>query len=631
MLSQVRGALKGVVAWIFVILLILAFSLFGLPQMSQLAGNAALTVGNESFSAQYVQNEFNRQIQTQRAQSGSAYSREDAIATGLHDQVVNSIATTSALSQFAGDMGLALPREILRDYIKGIEGFQNPATGEVDRLALQGVLARIGITVEEFERRIDEELMRNQILGALSAAGPAPDALVDAFLLRETENRRISYLTITNDMAGVAAEPTPDDLQNYYQANQAAFTAPEYRTFDLLALRSEDFRDDLDAPEEELRKIYEAGKARLYDKPETRTLYQTTFDTETAAQAAVAALRQGKPFENIATESGYSLDAVTLTDKQKRDIVDPAVAEAAFADGLEDGAILDPVESLFGWAVIQIAGITPPEITSFEDVREEIETSYLETDTRRRMQDAVDEIEDERDTGADLAVAAEAIGRTVETFGPIDRFSFEPGGAIIDKVPGEALVEAFQLDEGDESEALTLAAADGYFFVTMREITPPTLEPFDDVRDEVEQRWRKEEREQRISATVRTIREAVEAGQTLEEAADPYARAPIELALDRRFENEIISTAFNEQIFFAELNDLVSGPTPLGEAQIVAEIRDIIVRPNGTPAEQQDIYRQYLGYQLDRELLDAFVSTIRDDYGVKTNATKLDALFADAQ
>ena len=33
MLSQVRGALKGVVAWIFVILLILAFSLFGLPQM----------------------------------------------------------------------------------------------------------------------------------------------------------------------------------------------------------------------------------------------------------------------------------------------------------------------------------------------------------------------------------------------------------------------------------------------------------------------------------------------------------------------------------------------------------------------------------------------------------------------
>ena len=630
MLSQVRGALKGIVAWIFVILLILAFAMFGVPEMRQFAGNSALTVGNENFSGQFVLNEFNRSIQTQRAQSGSSYTREDAIASGLHDQVVNAIATSSAISQFAGDMGLALPREILRDYIKEIEGFQNPATGEVDRLALQGALARIGISVEEFERRIDEELMRNQILGALAAAGPAPDALVEAFVLRETENRRIAYLNVTNDMAGVAAEPTPDDLQSYYDANHAAFTAPEYRTFDLLVLRSDDFREGLEAPEEELRRIYEVNKPRLYDKPETRTLYQTTFDTNTEAQAAVAALRQGKPFENIATESGFSLEAVTLADKQKRDIVDPAVADAAFAEGLEEGAILDPVESLFGWAVIQIAGITAPETTSFEEVREELETSYLETDTRRRLQDAIDALEDERDSGADLAIAAEVIGRTVENIGPVDRFSFAPGGAIIDKVPGEALVEAFQLDEGDESEALALAVTDGYFFVSMGEITPPALEPFADVRDEVEQRWRKDEREQRISATVRTIREAVEAGQSLGEAAEPYARAPIELTIDRRLENETISTAFNEQLFFAELGDLVSGPTPLGEAQVVAEIREVILAPRAATAEQQSIYRQYLGYQLDRELMDAFVASLRDDYGVKTNRTQLDALFTDS-
>ena len=570
-------------------------------------------------------------MQAQRNQSGSAYTREEAINTGLHDQVVNSIATSSALSQFAGNLGLALPREIVRDYLQVNENFQNPATGKFDSLVLKSILQRAGIDAEEFEQRIAEDLMRDQIFGAITASGPAPDTLVNAFLLRQSERRRITYLTITNDMAGLAAEPTPDDLQTYYQANQSAFTAPEYRTFDLLLLRYEDFREGLEAPEEEMRKIYEANKPRLYDKPETRTLYQATFDTETEANAAVAALRQGKPFENVASESGFSLEAVTLADKQKRDIVDPSVAEAAFADGLEEGAILNPVESLFGWAVIQIAGVKPPETKTFEEVRGEIENSYLESDTRRRLQNAIDEVEDERDTGADLAVAAEAIDPDVETFGPIDRFSFMPGGAIIDKIPGEALVEAFQLDEGDESEALALAASDGYFFVSMREITPPTLEPFDVVRDEVEQRWRKQEREQRISTTVRSIREAVEAGQSLEEAAEPYARAPIELLVDRGFENESISTAFNEQIFFAELGNLVSGPTALGEAQIVAEIREITLAPGRTPLEQQNIYRQYLGYQLDRELLEAFITLIRDDIGVKTNSAQLDALFTDAR
>ncbi len=631
MLTQVRNALKGVVAWIVVVLLILAFAMFGVPEMRQFADNSALTVGGEKFSAQYIQSEFSRSVQAQRTQSGGAYTRDDAIASGLPDQVINSIATTSALSQFASDLGLALPREILRDYLQQNENFQNPATGQFDRLVLESILSRNGITAGEFERRIEEDLMRTQVFGALAASGPAPDVLVAAFLLRETENRRIAYLTVTDNMAGIAAEPTPDDLQTYYQSNQEAFTAPEYRTFDLLILRHEDFRDDLATPEEDLRQIYEANKPRLYDKPETRTLYQTTFDTETEAQAAVAALRQGKPFENIASERGLSLEAVTFTDAQKRDILDPAVAEAAFVDGLEEGAVLDPVESLFGWSIIQIAGITAPETITYEEVREEIKSTYLEQDTRRRLQDAIDEIEEERDTGADLAIAAESIGKSIVTVGPIDRFSFAPGGAIIDKVPGEALIEAFQLDEGDESEAATLATSDGYFFVSMNEITPPTLEPFDYVRDEVEQRWRKEEREQRISGTVRGIRDAVTAGQSLDEAAEPFARAPIELTVGRRFENDTISTAFNDQLFFAELGDLVSGPTALGQSQVVAEIREIVVAPNDIPPEQQNIYSQYLGYQLDQELLEAFVTTLREDYGVKMNRAQLDILFADTQ
>lgn len=631
MLSQVRGALKGVGAWFIVVLLILAFAMWGVPEMRQFTSSAALTVGDENFSAQYVQNEFNRSVQIQRQESGGAFTRDDAIAAGLPDQVVNSIATTSALTQFASNLGLALPREVVRDFLQENENFQNPATGKFDRFVLESILQRNAMPVSEFERRIEDELIRGQLIGAFASSGPAPDAFIDAMLLRETESRRIAYLTVTNDMAGAAAEPTPEDLDAYYQQNQAAFTAPEYRTFDLLILRSADFREGLDAPEEELRRIYEANKPRLYDQPERRTLYQTTFDNEAEALAAVSALRQGKPFENLATERGLSLEAVTFTEAQKRDILDPAVADAAFAEGLEEGAILDPVKSLFGWSVVQIAGITPPETKTFEEVRAELESSYLEQDTRRRLLNAIDEIEEERDTGASLATAAETVGLNVETFGPVDQYSFAPGGAILDKIPGEALAEAFQLEEGEESEAGDLANNDGYFFIAMREITPPALIPFEDVRDEVEQRWRKQEREQRISATVRTIRKAVEGGQSLEEAAAPFDRAPIELTINRRFENDTISTAFNSQIFFAELGDLISGPTALGEAQVIAHIRDIIVLPNATPVDQREIYSQYLGYQLDQELLEAFVTAIREDYGVKVNRTQLDTLFADAQ
>ncbi len=629
MLSQVRNALKGATAWFIVILLILAFALWGVPDMGQLSGSAAVTVGGKSFSQQYVQSEFNRAIQSQRIESGGSYTREDAIASGLNDQVVAAITTTSALDQFADKMQLAMPRTLVRDYLQDNENFQNPATGKFDRTILESILRQNNLTVSDFERRVGEDLRRNQLVNALAARAPAPDPFVEAMLLRDTERRDIGYLIVTDEMSGKAAEPMPADLETYYQENPAVFTAPEYRTFDLLVLNNEDFRKTLEAPEEEIRRLYDLNKERIYDKPERRTIYQITYKTEAEALAASAALRQGKPFENLASERGLDLSAVTFTDAQKRDILDPAVAEAAFGAELEAGAITDPVRSSFGWTVVQIANITPPVTTTFEEVRAEIEAQYLDQDTRRALLSAVDAIEEVRDSGAGLRVAAEEAGLEVQTIGPIDRYSFTPGGAIIDKVPGEALSEAFKLDEDEESEALDLAARDGYFFVALHEIRAPAVKPFADVQDDVDQRWRKQERMQRISDTVRGIREAVAGGQSLDEAASQFDRTPTQLLIDRRFENEAISSAFNQQIFTATKGDLVSGPAALGEAQIIAEIRQIGYSPNQVPPEQVNAFEQYLGYQLDQELVDAFIVAVRDDFDVKINQTRLDAIFGE--
>ncbi len=630
MLSKVRGVLKGPVAWLVVILLILAFALWGVPNVTQLAASSTLSVGSQKFSPQYVQSEFNSLYQRQNRESGGALTREDAIASGLPNRVVDSIATQSALMQYADKMNLALPRAAVRDYLQNNEAFHNPATGEFDRVTLENILQQNTITANEFERRVREDLTRSQLVEAVAASGPVVAPYADAIILRETERRRISYLTVTNEMAGVAAEPGPDDLQTFYAENESMFTAPEYRTFDMLLLRSADFREGLEAPEDELRRLYDAGKERLYDKPERRTVYQLTYETESEARAAAASLRSGTPFENIALDRGMSLEAATFTEAQKRDLLDPNVADAAFADGLEEGAIVDPVRSLFGWTIIQIAGVTPAETTTFEEVRDDLENDYMEQDVRRRMLDAIDEIEEVRDTGAELADAADAAGFSVETVGPIDRVSFAPGGAIIDKVPGEVLREAFLLDEGDQSEALRLGAEDGYYMVSVREIKPPALKPFDYVRDEVEQRWRDQERTDRISKTVNDIRDSIAAGETLESVAEAFNRAPIGLVIDRRFQNETISATFNEQIFFADLNDVVSAPVGNAGAQVVAEIREIGYAPNAIPPEQKEQLKQMIGFQLDQELVEAFILTVREDLGVKVNQSQIDALFADS-
>ncbi len=70
MLSQVRGALKGAVAWIVIILLVAAFALWQVPNASQLLGSSAVTVGGESFSQRAVSSEFDQTFQRAARESG---------------------------------------------------------------------------------------------------------------------------------------------------------------------------------------------------------------------------------------------------------------------------------------------------------------------------------------------------------------------------------------------------------------------------------------------------------------------------------------------------------------------------------------------------------------------------------
>ncbi len=132
------------------------------------------------------------------------------------------------------------------------------------------------------------------MISAVSAAAPAPKAIVDALVLRETETRTVSYLTVTEDMAGAAPEPTPELLKDYHAKSSAQFMAPEFRTFVTVTLKSSAFGDQTQVSEVDLRKAYDAAKSK-YETPERRTIHQITYDDEAKAKEGLAALKSGAP------------------------------------------------------------------------------------------------------------------------------------------------------------------------------------------------------------------------------------------------------------------------------------------------------------------------------------------------
>lgn len=629
MLKQIRAGLKSVIVIIFVLPLIVSFIAWGVPEMRQMTSNYALSIGPKGFTALEVSREFDRYVTNRRNQSNGQYTREQAIAEGATDQIVESLATQSALDQEALKMGLIVTRPMVSKFLQTSEQFKSPNSGKFDNESLDLILREYGFSIREFEERIRTEMLRAQMLGGIARSGPAASAMVDSLVAREVETRDVTFLTVDESLAGAAPAATPELVKEYYEKNQSQFMAPEYRTFTAVVLNSADYADAAEATDDKLREIYNANKAK-YQTPERRTFYQLTLETQEAADAATKALKEGKPFETLATENGQSLAQVTRTNALKTDIVDPAVAGAVFAADAGAGAVVGPVKGVFGFNVLQVAGVTQAETKPFEDVRAEIEANFLDQGTKKRLFDTIEAIENERDTGAAIADAAAKHGVTASTYGPVDAFSFSKGGGIVNDVPAEVLAAAFKLEEGEESQATELADKSGYYFVSLTEIIPPAPIPLEAIAAEVEARWRASERDARISAVAAKINEALGKGETLAAAAAPFSRAPLPASLSRRSVNDTFSQDLLDQVFAAAKGKAVTGRAGNG-VQVIAVVDAIKFGDAPISPAQISGFARFIGQQMDQEMIDAFAKTVRDDAKVKINKTQIDQLFGDSQ
>jgi peptidyl-prolyl cis-trans isomerase D len=631
MLKQVRGALKSIVAWFVILLLVLAFAMWGVPELRTFTQRDPLQIGKKGVSAQLIVDEFNRQVNKQRGEDGKAITREEALKEGVDDDVVQRLATFSLLDQEAERLGLSLPTSEVVKFLKTDEQFKNPTSGEFDEQTLQSILQQNQLSEARLKEMLHSDIVRRMLIDSVIPGPAAPKAILRTLILHEVEQRQAAYIVVSEDMAGSASAPTQKQLTDYYEAHKANFETPEYRVFTAVMMKAEDFRAGVSVDEADVVKAYEAVKARLYVTPEKRTFYQVTFDDEASARAAVAAVKQGRPFENVAKDRGLSLAAVTFTDTPRSDILDPNVAAATFAATLQPGGVAEPVKGSFGWTVVQLVAVTAGSTRPLEEVRGEIVAELAKNDGRKAMLDAIEKFETARDGGGGLVAAAQAAGLTPQKYGPVDAMSFAPGGAIVADIPGIVLQEAFKLEEGEESEARELPDNGGYFFVQAEQVNPPAARPFKDVTAEVETKWRAEDTKKRIAAVSKKLKDEVAKGKTLEEAASALGRAPIMITVPRRGQSDVMSADFVKALYAANKGAVVSAPVAIGAGEVVAQVRDItFAHERVTPADEAS-FAQYLDFQMGQEFTDAYLESLRKDYGVRINQPAIDQLFSEQQ
>ena len=269
--------------------------------------------------------------------------------------------------------------------------------------------------------------------------------------------------------------------------------------------------------DEEARKIYDERKDSM-GTPDRREVSQIVFPNMEEATAARNRISADFSFADLAKERGLNPSDYDLGLIAKSAIIDPTIADAAFA--LAPGEVSQPVQGRFGVALVKIGKIEPGSTPNFESVAATIKKEIATANARAKVNELQGKMEDERGGGASVVEAAQKLGLPSITIEAVDRSGRMPNGQPVANIPRglDVVSQAFNSDVGVDNDPIQYQG--GYVWYDVLGITPSRERSLDEVRDQVEAKWREDQISSRLlTKAAEMVKKLEQGGNLAEEAA----------------------------------------------------------------------------------------------------------------
>jgi peptidyl-prolyl cis-trans isomerase D len=332
----------------------------------------------------------------------------------------------------------------------------------------------------------------------------------------QNEQRSIEYVKLGAAQAGTIDPPSPEALAAYFDERKTLFRAPEYRKISFVAITPEEIGKWQDVSDEDARKAFEQRRDKL-GTPERREIRQIVFPNTEEAAAARSRIASGTSFEDLAKERGLGPSDVDLGLIAKSAIADPAIADAAFS--LPSGEVSQPEQGRFGVALVKVAKIEPGATPTYESYAPQIKHDIASERARAKVGELRDKMEDERGGGASVVEAAQKLGLATVTVDAVDRSGRTPNGQPAANIPRglDVVSQAFNSDVGVDNDPISYGG--GYVWYDVVGITPSRERNLDEVKDQVEARWRADQISSRLRTKATEMVEKLEQGGKLTDEA----------------------------------------------------------------------------------------------------------------
>ena len=608
-------------------LLVVSFAIWGIGDIFRGFGlNSALKIGNTEISIEQFRQYYTERLQQLSRQVGRPITPDQARATGIDRQVLSQLVAETTLDEQAKALRLGIGNDEIASRITNDPSFRG-LNGQFDRTRFVEIIRQAGFTEGRFVEEQRRVILRRQIALSIGGEINVPVTAMAALNQYQNEKRAIEYLALGPAQAGDIPAPTPEVLSKFFEERKVLFRAPEYRKITLLSMSPADLAKPDAVSDADAKTYYEQHKAS-YGTPERRELHQIIFPNPEEAAAAHERIAKGASFADLAKERGLKDSDTDVGMVTKAEVIDPAVADAAFA--LKADEVSTPVQGRFGTVLLQVGKIEPGNQKTYEEVAPQIKREIAENRAKTEIGNLRDKFEDERAAGATLAETAKKLGLKSRTIDAVDRSGRGPDGKPIADLPKspDAIAAGFGSDVGVDNDPLQLPNG-GYLWYDVTGITPARERTLDEVKDQVETRWRDDEIAKRLQAKTDDMLGKFKAGTTLAQLATESGLKVVTAADLQRGKPGGFAPAKLVDAAFKTIKGVpASAEGDQVTARFVFRVTDVVdatLDPIASKAIATSLQNSYTD-----DIIGAYVTRLENDFGVTLNQQALAQVFGGA-
>jgi peptidyl-prolyl cis-trans isomerase D len=610
-----QSAVGKVIATILFVLLIGSFAVFGISDVFRTTSPTTVArVGKTDIGVEQFRVAYNNELQRLGRQFRTTLTPDQARMLGIDQRVAANLITQAVLGEEARRIGLSASDQLVVRSIMDEPAFKG-GDGQFNRALFEQVLSSNGLSEQSFVNEQRGALTRTQLADALVGELTVPTPARDAMHRFTAERRGATYFVLTPATAGEIPAPTQEQVQAFYNDRKSSFMAPEYRAVTVLSLDAAAIAKADTVTDADALARYEQDKSK-FGTAEQRTIQQITFPAAEDAEAASNKIKSGATFDQVATERNVPASELELGTFTRAQMLDPAVAEAAFA--LPSNGVSGPVAGRFGPVIVRVTNIVPEQVKPFDEVAAQIRSEMAQQKAQGEIESLHDQIEDMRASARPLADIAKEKGLTLLQVPAVNKQGLDKAGNPVMLPAKDAVITAaFASDVGVDNEALR--SPGGYVWYDVTGIEPPREKSLDEVRDEVVRQWRDDEVASRLVEKARAVTERLEKGDTIETLAQENG-ATVKTATDlaRRTAKDDLSDEAVTRIFSTFVGKGGNAATTGGN-RAVFKVTSATVPPMMTTTQEAQRINDQLKAGMSDDLIGEYVAQLRNDLGVTLN------------